>query len=87
MQDSSWNPSHVGDGSARQTDGGSVTRLASIDSFDSKWLFSLLFVLGTDLHFLALFYIDSYASVPVVNLHEKLLHLTFVDLKVPFGLG
>ncbi|KAM7467852.1 hypothetical protein LguiB_015414 [Lonicera macranthoides] len=37
VQDSSWNPSHVGDGSARRTDGGSVTRLASIDSFDSKW--------------------------------------------------
>ncbi|KAJ7974968.1 3-phosphoinositide-dependent protein kinase [Quillaja saponaria] len=46
--DSSWNPSHIGDGSARQTDGntgapstsegsGSITRLASIDSFDSKW--------------------------------------------------
>uniref|UniRef100_A0A5B6Z5R9 non-specific serine/threonine protein kinase n=1 Tax=Davidia involucrata TaxID=16924 RepID=A0A5B6Z5R9_DAVIN len=46
-QDSSWNPSHIGgDGSARQNDGnggagsseaGSITRLASIDSFDSKW--------------------------------------------------
>ncbi|KAG9139725.1 hypothetical protein Leryth_016667 [Lithospermum erythrorhizon] len=46
-QDSSWNPSHVGDGSARINDGNSVptssselesiTRLASIDSFDSKW--------------------------------------------------
>ncbi|KAK4493371.1 hypothetical protein RD792_017732 [Penstemon davidsonii] len=46
-QDSSWNPSHVGDGSARTNDGngggasaseaGSITRLASIDSFDSKW--------------------------------------------------
>lgn len=44
----SWNPAHIGDGSARQNDGnsgatssseapGSVTRLASIDSFDSKW--------------------------------------------------
>ncbi|XP_019181877.1 PREDICTED: 3-phosphoinositide-dependent protein kinase 2-like [Ipomoea nil] len=43
----SWNPSHVGDGSARTNDGnggassseaaGSITRLASIDSFDSKW--------------------------------------------------
>lgn len=38
----SWNPSHVGDGSARQIDGNSggsssITRLASIDSFDSKW--------------------------------------------------
>ncbi|KAH0763624.1 hypothetical protein KY290_019697 [Solanum tuberosum] len=46
-QDPSWNPSHIGDGSARTNDGnggttsssevGSVTRLASIDSFDSKW--------------------------------------------------
>ncbi|XP_050210061.1 3-phosphoinositide-dependent protein kinase 2 [Mercurialis annua] len=42
--DSSWNPTHIGDGSARQSDGnlgasssGSITRLASIDSFDSKW--------------------------------------------------
>ncbi|XP_021890541.1 3-phosphoinositide-dependent protein kinase 1 [Carica papaya] len=45
--DSSWNPTHVGDGSVRQNDGpgpsstseasGSITRLASIDSFDSKW--------------------------------------------------
>lgn len=46
--DSSWNPSHIGDGSARQLDGntgatsssegiGHITRLASIDSFDSKW--------------------------------------------------
>ncbi|KAI5648512.1 hypothetical protein M9H77_34517 [Catharanthus roseus] len=46
-QDSSWNPSHVGDGTAKTNDGnggsassseaGSITRLASIDSFDSKW--------------------------------------------------
>ncbi|KAK4385602.1 3-phosphoinositide-dependent protein kinase [Sesamum angolense] len=46
-QDSSWNPSHIGDGSLRSNDGngaaesvsegGSITRLASIDSFDSKW--------------------------------------------------
>ncbi|CAN4115018.1 unnamed protein product [Withania somnifera] len=46
-QDPSWNPSHIGDGSIRPNDGnggaastsevGSVTRLASIDSFDSKW--------------------------------------------------
>ncbi|KAJ8551461.1 hypothetical protein K7X08_021476 [Anisodus acutangulus] len=46
-QDPSWNPSHIGDGSVRPNDGnggasstseaGSVTRLASIDSFDSKW--------------------------------------------------
>jgi 3-phosphoinositide dependent protein kinase-1 len=45
-QDSSWNPSHIGSdasapsaSTARQPDvnGGSVTRLASIDSFDSKW--------------------------------------------------
>ncbi|TYG83270.1 hypothetical protein ES288_D01G154900v1 [Gossypium darwinii] len=46
--DSSWNPAHIGDGSARQSDGivsssssaessGHITRLASIDSFDSKW--------------------------------------------------
>ncbi|KAF5729442.1 putative 3-phosphoinositide-dependent protein kinase-1 [Tripterygium wilfordii] len=45
--DSSWNPSHIGDGSAGQNDGncgassseasGHITRLASIDSFDSKW--------------------------------------------------
>ncbi|KAL7108057.1 hypothetical protein ACP275_06G091400 [Erythranthe tilingii] len=34
-QDSSWNPSHVGDSSASEA--GSITRLASIDSFDSKW--------------------------------------------------
>ncbi|VFQ74553.1 unnamed protein product [Cuscuta campestris] len=44
----SWNPTHVGDGSARTNDGASsssseaaaassITRLASIDSFDSKW--------------------------------------------------
>ncbi|CAA2938728.1 3-phosphoinositide-dependent kinase 2-like [Olea europaea subsp. europaea] len=46
-QDSLWNPAHIGDGSAKTTGGsggatstseaGSVTRLASIDSFDSKW--------------------------------------------------
>ncbi|XP_057798841.1 3-phosphoinositide-dependent protein kinase 2-like [Salvia miltiorrhiza] len=46
-QDSSWNPSHAGDGSVRTNDGNggatssseavNVTRLASIDSFDSKW--------------------------------------------------
>ncbi|XP_022745079.1 3-phosphoinositide-dependent protein kinase 2 isoform X2 [Durio zibethinus] len=46
--DSSWNPRHTGDGSAGQNDGnvgasssaessGHITRLASIDSFDSKW--------------------------------------------------
>ncbi|XVF75668.1 hypothetical protein PTKIN_Ptkin13bG0205300 [Pterospermum kingtungense] len=46
--DSSWNPSHIGDVSAGQNDGnvsasssvessGHITRLASIDSFDSKW--------------------------------------------------
>ncbi|XP_048231832.1 3-phosphoinositide-dependent protein kinase 2 isoform X2 [Ricinus communis] len=46
--DATWNPTHIGDGSARQNDGtggpsstaeasGSITRLASIDSFDSKW--------------------------------------------------
>ncbi|KAI4370687.1 hypothetical protein MLD38_019008 [Melastoma candidum] len=47
----SWNPSHVGDGPMRQNEGNSsgeggqssesssphITRLASIDSFDSKW--------------------------------------------------
>ncbi|KAK6144698.1 hypothetical protein DH2020_021518 [Rehmannia glutinosa] len=46
-QESSWNPSHVGDTSVNTNDGnggyasaseaGSITRLASIDSFDSKW--------------------------------------------------
>ncbi|XP_059307624.1 3-phosphoinositide-dependent protein kinase 2-like [Lycium ferocissimum] len=46
-QDPSWNPSHIGDGSVRPNDGNgaapstseadSITRLASIDSFDSKW--------------------------------------------------
>lgn len=46
-QDSSWNPSNIGDGSARTNDvnggttpsseAGSITGLASIDSFDSKW--------------------------------------------------
>lgn len=45
-QDSSWNPSHIGDGPGKTNDGnggtssseaGSITRLASIDSFDSKW--------------------------------------------------
>ncbi|KAL8551687.1 hypothetical protein ACS0TY_000671 [Phlomoides rotata] len=45
-QDSSWNPSQVGDSSAKNNEGnggasaseaGSITRLASIDSFDSKW--------------------------------------------------
>ncbi|XP_040991467.1 3-phosphoinositide-dependent protein kinase 1-like isoform X1 [Juglans microcarpa x Juglans regia] len=47
-QDSSWNPSHIGDGSAGKADGNCgaassseghvhITRLASIDSFDSKW--------------------------------------------------
>ncbi|XP_043707517.1 3-phosphoinositide-dependent protein kinase 2-like isoform X3 [Telopea speciosissima] len=46
--DSSWNPSHVGYGSMRVNEGtggatssseptGHVTRLASIDSFDSRW--------------------------------------------------
>ncbi|KAM7268715.1 hypothetical protein ACFE04_010881 [Oxalis oulophora] len=46
--DSSWNPTHIGDGSVRQSDGNvgtsssidsssHITRLASIDSFDSKW--------------------------------------------------
>ncbi|XP_065870863.1 3-phosphoinositide-dependent protein kinase 2 [Euphorbia lathyris] len=46
--DSSWNPTHIGDALVRQNDGtvgassstemsGSITRLASIDSFDSKW--------------------------------------------------
>ncbi|XWS08066.1 hypothetical protein CRYUN_Cryun41cG0046300 [Craigia yunnanensis] len=46
--DSSWNPAHIGDGSGKQNDGnggasssaessGHITRLASIDSFDSKW--------------------------------------------------
>ncbi|XWS56644.1 hypothetical protein CRYUN_Cryun09bG0103700 [Craigia yunnanensis] len=46
--DSSWNPTHIGDGSTRQNDGnvgasssaesfGHITRLASIDSFGSKW--------------------------------------------------
>ncbi|PRQ58672.1 putative protein kinase AGC-PDK1 family [Rosa chinensis] len=48
VRDNSWNPSHIGDGAARQNEGntgsassseasGHVTRLASIDSFDSKW--------------------------------------------------
>ncbi|KAM3282910.1 3-phosphoinositide-dependent protein kinase 2 [Capsicum chacoense] len=46
-QDPSWNLTHIGDGSVRPNDGnggaastseaGSITRLASIDSFDSKW--------------------------------------------------
>ncbi|GER28909.1 3-phosphoinositide-dependent protein kinase [Striga asiatica] len=46
-QEPSWNPSHVGDGSvilndangdfASASEVGSITRLASIDSFDSKW--------------------------------------------------
>ncbi|PIN14381.1 3-phosphoinositide-dependent protein kinase (PDK1) [Handroanthus impetiginosus] len=46
-QDSSWNPLHFGDGSLQTSDGnsaaasafqaGSITRLASIDSYDSKW--------------------------------------------------
>ncbi|CAA0829281.1 3-phosphoinositide-dependent protein kinase 2 [Striga hermonthica] len=46
-QEPSWNPSHVGDGSlilndanggfASPSEVGSITRLASIDSFDSKW--------------------------------------------------
>ncbi|KAF6146771.1 hypothetical protein GIB67_007485 [Kingdonia uniflora] len=46
--DSGWNLSHIGDGSVRYNDGngaapssseafGHVTRLASIDSFDSRW--------------------------------------------------
>lgn len=46
--DSSWNPSHIGDCGARQNEGSTgapsssdanahITRLASIDSFDSKW--------------------------------------------------
>ncbi|XP_057980853.1 3-phosphoinositide-dependent protein kinase 2 isoform X2 [Malania oleifera] len=47
VQDSSWNPTHIGDGLPRQGDGNvgastsegpaHITRLASIDSFDSKW--------------------------------------------------
>ncbi|XP_051116213.1 3-phosphoinositide-dependent protein kinase 2-like [Andrographis paniculata] len=42
-QESTWNPMHAGDGSLKTCDAasaseaGSVTRLASIDSFDSKW--------------------------------------------------
>ncbi|KAL8533240.1 hypothetical protein ACS0TY_009572 [Phlomoides rotata] len=46
-QDSSWNPSHVGYASPKPNDGNSgvasasetssITRLASMDSFDSKW--------------------------------------------------
>ncbi|OVA19440.1 Protein kinase domain [Macleaya cordata] len=47
-QDSGWNLSHIGDGSIRYDDGNSgatssseasahITRLASIDSFDSRW--------------------------------------------------
>ncbi|KAM1125719.1 hypothetical protein ACFX13_041749 [Malus domestica] len=47
-RDNSWNPTHIGDGAAKQYEGnsgatsssegsGHVTRLASIDSFDSKW--------------------------------------------------
>ncbi|XP_009368960.1 3-phosphoinositide-dependent protein kinase 1-like [Pyrus x bretschneideri] len=47
-RDNSWNPLHIGDGAAKQNEGnsgatsssegsGHVTRLASIDSFDSKW--------------------------------------------------
>ncbi|GMH11238.1 hypothetical protein Nepgr_013079 [Nepenthes gracilis] len=41
-----WNPTHIGDGSAKPNDGSggpsslescNITRLASIDSFDSKW--------------------------------------------------
>lgn len=47
-RDNSWNPTHIGDGAAKQNEGnsgatsssegsGHVTRLASIDSFDSKW--------------------------------------------------
>ncbi|XP_048326033.1 3-phosphoinositide-dependent protein kinase 1 [Ziziphus jujuba] len=46
--DSTWNPSHIGDCAVRQSEGnnaatsssdasGHITRLASIDSFDSKW--------------------------------------------------
>lgn len=45
---SPWNPTHIGDSSAAHNDGhsapstpsessGSITRLASIDSFDSRW--------------------------------------------------
>ncbi|XP_054786661.1 3-phosphoinositide-dependent protein kinase 2-like [Prosopis cineraria] len=48
VYDSSWSLSHAGDGSARQSDGNigatsssegfdHITRLASVDSFDSKW--------------------------------------------------
>ncbi|XP_058087157.1 3-phosphoinositide-dependent protein kinase 2-like isoform X2 [Magnolia sinica] len=48
VQDSEWNLSHVGDGSTQQNDGCSgatsssessshMSRLASIDSFDSRW--------------------------------------------------
>ncbi|KAH7855861.1 hypothetical protein Vadar_029805 [Vaccinium darrowii] len=47
VHDSSWNPTHIGDGSTGQNEGnggsassseaGHITRLASIDSFDSKW--------------------------------------------------
>ncbi|KAG7012932.1 3-phosphoinositide-dependent protein kinase 1, partial [Cucurbita argyrosperma subsp. argyrosperma] len=46
--ESSWNPSHIGDGAPRQNDGNAgsastsegsnhIARIASIDSFDSKW--------------------------------------------------
>ncbi|KAF8403189.1 hypothetical protein HHK36_011286 [Tetracentron sinense] len=48
VHDSVWNPSHIGDGPVKYNDGnggatssseppGHITRLASIDSFDSKW--------------------------------------------------
>ncbi|MBA0596235.1 hypothetical protein Gorai_013064 [Gossypium raimondii] len=46
--DSSQNPTHLRNGSGRQNDGplsaessGHITRLASIDSFDSKWYFPM----------------------------------------------
>lgn len=44
--DSSWNPAHIGDGTgtgnsgsdvSSSSDAGNITKLASIDSFDSKW--------------------------------------------------
>ena len=60
--DSSWNPTHIGDGSAKQNDGnggasssaessGHITRLASIDSFDSKWYLSICVVISQHLFF------------------------------------
>ncbi|OMP07124.1 hypothetical protein COLO4_07609 [Corchorus olitorius] len=80
--DSSWNPTHIGDGSVRQNDGnggasssessGHITRLASIDSFDSKWYLSICLTI-----FLAWQqFLDQGESVLMISMVKKLQKLS-----------